>query len=40
LAAALTIDAVGAFSLPVREIGWTRLAAVAMVAGGLVLSRH
>lgn len=39
LAAAIALDAFGAFGLQVREIGWTRIAAVAMVAGGLVLSR-
>ncbi len=39
LAAALALDAVGAFGLQVREISWTRIAAVALVASGLVLSR-
>ncbi len=39
LAAALALDAIGAFGLQVREISWTRIAAVVMVAGGLVLSR-
>ncbi|MCU4651259.1 DMT family transporter [Roseibacterium sp. SDUM158016] len=39
LTAALVIDAVGGFGLQVREIGWTRLLAVAFVAVGLVLSR-
>lgn len=39
LAAALVLDAIGAFGLQVREISWTRIAAVVMVAGGLVLSR-
>lgn len=39
LAAALLLDAIGAFGLQVREISWTRIAAVVMVAGGLVLSR-
>jgi transporter family-2 protein len=39
LTAALFIDAVGGFGLAVREIGWTRIAAVGFVAVGLVLSR-
>ncbi len=39
LAAALILDATGAFGLIVKDISWTRIAAVAMVAGGLVLSR-
>jgi transporter family-2 protein len=39
LAAALVLDAIGAFGLQVRAISWTRIAAVAMVAGGLILSR-
>ncbi|MFN7223911.1 MAG: DMT family transporter [Paracoccaceae bacterium] len=36
---ALVLDAVGAFGLPVQQISITRLLAVAMVAGGVVLSR-
>ena len=39
LAAALVLDATGAFGLEVREISWTRIAAVLLVAAGLVLSR-
>jgi bacterial/archaeal transporter family-2 protein len=39
LAAALILDASGAFGIAVREISWTRLAAVGFVAVGLVLSR-
>lgn len=39
LVAALVLDAIGAFGLQVRDISWTRIAAVAMVAGGLLLSR-
>ena len=39
LATALVIDATGAFGMTLREIGWTRIAAVAFVAAGLVLSR-
>jgi transporter family-2 protein len=39
MAAALVIDAVGAFGLPAREITAQRLAAVGLVAAGLVLSR-
>ncbi|MEJ6390722.1 DMT family transporter [Gymnodinialimonas ulvae] len=39
LAAALLLDAIGAFGLQVREISWTRIAAIALVAAGLVLSR-
>jgi bacterial/archaeal transporter family-2 protein len=36
---ALIIDATGAFGMSVREIGWQRLLAVALVTVGLVLSR-
>ncbi|WP_210530212.1 DMT family transporter [Rubellimicrobium arenae] len=36
---AMTLDATGALGLDVRELSPTRLLAVAMVAGGLVLSR-
>lgn len=39
LAAALLLDAIGAFGLQVREISWTRIAAIALVAAGLLLSR-
>ena len=39
LTAALILDAIGAFGLAVREISWTRLAAIGFVAVGLVLSR-
>ena len=39
LCAALVLDAVGAFGQPVRAITPSRLLALAMVAGGLVLSR-
>jgi bacterial/archaeal transporter family-2 protein len=39
IAAALVIDATGALGMPVREITPTRLAAAAMVLGGLVMSR-
>ncbi|MEJ6393702.1 DMT family transporter [Gymnodinialimonas sp. 2305UL16-5] len=39
LTAALALDAIGAFGLQVREISWTRIAAIALVAAGLVLSR-
>ncbi len=39
MVAAIVLDAIGAFGLQVREVSWTRMAAVAMVAGGLVLSR-
>lgn len=35
----LALDATGAFGLPVREISLTRILAVAMVGGGLLLSR-
>ena len=39
LAAALVLDAMGAFGLAVREISLTRILAVACVALGLILSR-
>ena len=39
LACAIALDATGAFGVPVKEIGWQRIVAVAMVAGGLVMSR-
>ena len=39
LAAALVLDATGAFGMVVREVSWTRVLAVALVAAGLVLSR-
>jgi bacterial/archaeal transporter family-2 protein len=39
LLAALALDAVGAFGMAVREISWTRIAAVGLVGAGLVLSR-
>lgn len=39
LVGAIVLDAVGAFGLPVKEIGWQRVVAVAMVAGGVILSR-
>ncbi|MBA1157977.1 DMT family transporter [Microvirga mediterraneensis] len=37
--AALVLDAVGAFGLPVQAITWQRLVAAGMILGGLVLSR-
>jgi transporter family-2 protein len=37
--AALVLDAVGAFGLPVVAITWQRLVAAAMILGGLILSR-
>ena len=39
VAAALVLDAVGAFGLPVQAITWQRLVAAGMILGGLVLSR-
>lgn len=39
LLAAAVLDVVGAFGLPVHALTWQRGLAVAMVAGGLVLSR-
>ena len=39
LAAALALDAMGAFGLPVHPVTPTRVLALAMVAGGLLLSR-
>ncbi len=37
--AALVLDAIGAFGLPVQAITWQRLLAAGMILGGLVLSR-
>ncbi|WP_201860442.1 DMT family transporter [Microvirga soli] len=37
--AALVLDALGAFGLPVQAITWQRLLAAGMILGGLVLSR-
>jgi transporter family-2 protein len=39
VAAALLLDAVGAFGLPVQAITWQRLVAAGMILGGLILSR-
>lgn len=39
LTAALVLDAIGAFGVPVQPISLARLAGVAMVLGGLLLSR-
>ncbi|MBL0402865.1 DMT family transporter [Microvirga aerilata] len=39
VAAALVLDAVGAFGIPVQAITWQRLVAAGMILGGLVLSR-
>ncbi len=39
VAAALILDATGAFGLPVQAITWQRLLAAGMILGGLVLSR-
>jgi bacterial/archaeal transporter family-2 protein len=39
LVAAIVLDRIGAFGLPVHEITWPRIAGVAMVAGGLILTR-
>ena len=39
LSAALVLDAMGAFAAPIQPITPTRLLALAMVAGGLILSR-
>ncbi|MEM8848509.1 MAG: DMT family transporter [Pseudomonadota bacterium] len=39
LGAALVLDALGAFGAPVTPVTWRRVAALALVAGGLVLSR-
>jgi len=37
--AALLLDALGAFGLPVQGISWQRIVAAALILGGLVLSR-
>ncbi len=34
----IALDAVGAFGLPMRDIGWQRLLAVMLVASGVLLS--
>jgi bacterial/archaeal transporter family-2 protein len=39
MAAALVLDATGAFGLPVQDLSATRLAAAGLVAAGVVLSR-
>lgn len=39
LIVALVLDSVGPFGLPVTEISMTRILAVALVAGGLILSK-
>lgn len=39
LTAALILDAIGAFGLPVKEITLQRVGAVALVCSGLILSR-
>jgi transporter family-2 protein len=36
---AMLLDRFGAFGMPVQEITWQRLAGLALVLGGLVLSR-
>jgi transporter family-2 protein len=37
--AALVVDRMGAFGVPVQDITWPRLAGVLMIAGGLVMTR-
>lgn len=39
LAVALILDRIGAFGLPVQEITWPRVAGLALVMAGLLLSR-
>jgi bacterial/archaeal transporter family-2 protein len=39
MTAAIVLDATGAFGVPVHEVSLTRIAAAALVAGGVVLSR-
>jgi transporter family-2 protein len=39
LAAALLLDAIGAFGLPVQGISWQRLLAAVLIFSGLILSR-
>ncbi len=39
MVAAVALDAISAFGFQAREVSWTRLAAVVLVAAGLVLSR-
>lgn len=39
MVAAIILDRIGAFGLPVREVSVPRLLAAAMVAGGIILSR-
>ena len=39
MAMAMLLDHIGAFGLPVQPITWQRIAGLAMVAGGVLLSR-
>jgi bacterial/archaeal transporter family-2 protein len=39
LATAMLLDHFGAFGLPVQPVTWARIAGLAMVAGGVLLSR-
>lgn len=39
LTAGLILDSIGAFGIPVQAITWQRVAGIAMVFGGLLLSR-
>jgi transporter family-2 protein len=39
LVAALVLDAIGAFGMPVTAITWQRVLSVVLVLGGLILSR-
>lgn len=39
LVTAMLLDHFGAFGLPVQPVTWARIAGLAMVAGGVVLSR-
>lgn len=36
---AIAIDGIGAFGIPVKEVSWQRIVAIALVGSGLVMSR-
>ena len=40
LICAMLLDAYGAFGVPIKEISWSRVAAICLVAAGLFMSRN